>query len=266
MNIFYGLEEVEKLNDFIPRNSLVKADCFDMFPYIADESINMILADPPFGTTQSKWDKPFDLVALWEHYKRIIKPNGAILLFGQTPYDKILGCSNLEMLKYEWIWEKTQATGYFNAKKSPMKAHENILVFYKKPPTYNPQKTTGHKPINSYTKKASVANKTDVYGKVKKDVSGGGETDRYPRDVLKFSSDKQKTKLDGTIHPNQKPVALMEYFIKTYTNEGDLVLDNCMGSGSTGVPCPDLKRDFIGIEKDAENKGYFETCIKRIIK
>lgn len=117
-------------------------------------------------------------------------------MFAQTPFDKVLGASNLKMLKYEWIWEKTQATGYFNAKKMPMKTHENILVFYKKTPKFYPQKTKGHKPINSYTKKAEVCNKTEIYGKVKQDISGGGETDRYPRSVQVFSSDKQKTKLD----------------------------------------------------------------------
>ena len=185
-------------------------DCLKIMETFPDKSFDAIMADLPYGTTQCKWDSPINLQHLWSHYKRLIKPNGVILLFAQTPFDKVLGCSNLEWLKYEWIWEKTQATGFLNAKKMPMKAHENVLVFYNKTPKYYPQKTTGHKPVNSYTKKAKVQNKTTLYGKVDKDVSGGGETDRYPRSVQIFASDKQKTKLDGTIHPTHKPVALME--------------------------------------------------------
>lgn len=183
------------------------------------------------------------------------------MLFAQTPFDKILGCSNLEWLRYEWIWEKTQATGFLNAKKMPMKAHENILVFYKNIPTYNPQKTFGHKPINSYTKRADVQNKTDIYGKVKKDISGGGETDRYPRSVQIFSSDKQKNKLNGTIHPTQKPLELIEYFIKTYSNENDIILDNVAGSGTTAVACEKLNRQYIVIEKEEK---YYNIILKRI--
>ena len=240
---------------------LLHGDCLELMKNIPDKSVDMILCDLPYGSTKCKWDIiiPFD--RLWSQYERIIKNNGAILLFAQTPFDKILGCSKLKLLKYEWIWEKTQATGFFNAKKMPMKAHENILVFYKNTPTYNPQKTEGHKPMNSYTTRADVQNKTEVYGKVSVDVSGGGNTDRFPRSVQTFSSDKQKTKLNGTIHPTQKPVALLEYLIKTYTLEGETVLDNCMGSGSTGVACQNLNRNFIGIEKDDK---YFEIAKQRI--
>ena len=194
---------------------------------------------------------------MWEHYERIIKPNGAILLFAQTPFDKVLGASKIDLLRYEWIWEKTQATGHLNSKKMPMKAHENILVFYKKLSTYNPQKTQGHKPINSYTKYLRTQNNTEIYGNMKKEISGGGETDRYPRSVLKFKSDKQTSKL----HPTQKPLAMMEYLIKTYTNENDLVLDNCMGSGTIGVACKNLNRRFIGIEQDEK---YFNIALERI--
>lgn len=152
---------------------LYKGDCLEVMIDIPDKSIDMILCDLPYGTTRCKWDSIIDLEKLWEQYNRIIKDNGAIVLFAQTPFDKVLGASNLKMLKYEWIWEKTQATGHLNAKKMPMKAHENILVFYKKLPTYNPQKTTGHKPINSYTKYISTQNKSDLYGKVNKEISGG---------------------------------------------------------------------------------------------
>lgn len=191
---------------------------------------------------------------LWEQYNRIIKDNGAILLFAQTPFDKVLGCSNLKMLKYEWIWEKTTATGHLNSKKMPMKAHENILVFYKKLPTYNPQKTTGHTKVHSYTKHQDDGSN---YGKTKIGISGGGSTERFPRDVQIFKSDKQKVSL----HPTQKPVALLEYLIKTYTNENELILDNCMGSGSTGVATINTNRRFIGIEKD---ENYFEIARNRI--
>lgn len=191
---------------------------------------------------------------MWEQLKRIIKPDGAIVLTAQTPFDKILGSSNIEQLKYEWIWEKTSATGHLNAKKMPMKAHENILVFYNKLPTYNPQKTTGHAPVHSYTKKDDADG--EIYGKTIS-VSGGGNTDRYPRSVLKFQSDKQKCSL----HPTQKPVALMEYLIKTYTNEGETVLDFTAGSFTTGVACVNLNRKFIGIEMD---KNYFDIGVNRI--
>lgn len=240
---------------------ILLGDCFDLMPNIADKSIDLICADLPYGTTKCKWDSVLPLDKLWKEYKRIIKDNGCILLFAQTPFDKVLGSSNLEWLKYEWIWEKTQATGFLNAKKMPMKAHENILVFYNNLPTYNPQKTFDHKPINKYTKKADVQNKTELYGNVTQDVSGGGETDRYPRSVQVFASDKQRNKLDGTIHPTQKPLALIEYLIRTYSNEGDLVLDNVAGSGTVAVACEKLNRNYIVMEKEEE---YYNIILKRI--
>lgn len=244
---FLDLDEVKR-NNSIPINSTIFGDCLEGMKLIPDGSVDMVLCDLPYEKIRAKWDKQLPIDKLWEQYNRIIKDNGAILLFAQTPFDKLLGASNLKLLKYEWIWEKTQATGHFNAKLMPMNAHENILVFYKNTPTYNPQKTTGHKPVNSYTKRASVVNKTEVYGKVKVDTSGGGETDRYPRSVLKFASDKQKNKLDGTIFSTQKPLALCEYLIKTYTNEGDLILDNTAGSGTTGIAAYNTKRNFIMFE------------------
>lgn len=236
---------------------LYKGDCLELMKDISDKSIDMILCDLPYGTTQNKWDSVIPLDKLWNEYCRIIKDNGAVVLFAQTPFDKVLGVSNLKMLKYEWIWEKTTATGHLNAKKMPMKAHENILVFYKKLPTYNPQKTTGHRPINSYTKYISTQNKTELYGKVNKEIVGGGGTDRFPRSVQIFKSDKQKVAL----HPTQKPIELLQYLIKTYTNENDVVLDNCMGSGSTGVACLNTNRKFIGIELDGK---YFDIAKERI--
>lgn len=276
---------------------LWKGNCLDLMENIPDKSLDMIFTDLPYGSTNCRWDniiplndyvsinnkiyyendyliyamqndnKSFEYhkkwfneykqTGLWNHYKRIIKDNGAILLFAQTPFDKVLGSSNLEMLRYEWIWEKTQATGHLNAKKMPMKAHENILVFYKKLPVYNPQMTEGHTPIHSYTKYISTQNNTEIYGRMNREISGGGETVRYPRSVLTFASDKQTC----YIHPTQKPLALCEYMIKTYTNEGDTVLDNCMGSGTIGVACKKHSRKFIGIELDEK---YFNIAKERI--
>jgi site-specific DNA-methyltransferase (adenine-specific) len=221
---------------------------------IESGSVDMVLTDPPYGTTACKWDSVIPLEPMWEQLKRIIKPNGAIVLSAQSPFDKVLGFSNLPMLKYEWIWEKPAATGHLNAKKMPMKAHENLLVFYNKLPTYNPQKTQGHKPVNSYTKQNNSDG--ECYGNTVS-VSGGGNTDRYPRSVQVFSSDKQKLKL----HPTQKPVALMEYLIKTYTNPGETVLDFTAGSFTTGVACVNLGREFIGIEMDND---YFNIGVSRI--
>jgi site-specific DNA-methyltransferase (adenine-specific) len=260
MKLYNNIDEL-KSEELLSPNSLVCSDCFDAMKYIEDKSVDMILADLPFGTTQCKWDSVLPLDELWIHYKRIIKDNGAILLFGQTPFDKVLGCSNLGWLKYEWIWEKTQATGYFNAKKMPMKSHENILVFYENLPKFNPQKTSGHKPINKYTKRIDIQNKTELYGKVNKQISGGGETDRFPRSIQVFSSDKQKTKLDGTIHPTQKPVALLEMLIRSYTDENDIVLDNTAGSSSTAIACIKTNRKWIMIEKE---KKYFDLSLRRI--
>jgi len=245
---------------------LYKGDCLDVMPTLSEKSVDMILCDLPYGTTQCKWDIiiPFEL--LWEQYNRLITDNGVIVLFGSEPFSSILRTSNLPMYRYDWIWEKTQATGFLNAKRRPLVSHETISVFYRNQCLYMPQKTTGHKPINSYTKRAYIQNKTEVYGKVTKDISGGGETDRFPRSVIKFSSDKQKTKLDGTIHPTQKPVLLGEYLINTYTNKNNTVLDNTMGSGTFGVSAVNTNRNFIGIEKDCPTNAdkYFQIAIRRI--
>lgn len=240
-------------------NSILLGDCLELLKAIPDGSIDMILCDLPYGTTRCKWDSVIDLTRLWVEYRRVIKINGAIVLTAQTPFDKVLGASNLEMLKYEWIWEKTQATGHLNAKKMPLKAHENVLVFYKELPTYNPQKTNGHRPVNSYTKYVKTQNNTELYGEMKQEISGGGETDRYPRSVLLFSSDKQKS----CLHPTQKPVALFEYFIKTYTNEGDTVLDNCAGSGTTVEACINTNRNYIVMEKEEK---YFNIILDRALE
>lgn len=275
---------------------LLHGDCLELMKNIPDKSIDMIFTDLPYGTTNCKWDILIPLedyieingkylkyndflvqsykkgtsfkearkiwkeqknAGLWTHYKRIIKDNGVILLFAQTPFDKILGYSNLNMLRYEWIWEKTAATGYLNANKMPMKAHENILVFYKKLPTYHPQMTEGHEPVHAYTKRIEVQNNTEIYGKMSKQICGGGSTSRYPRSVLTFPSDKQTSHL----HPTQKPLGLCRYMIRTYTNKEDIILDNCMGSGTCGVAAIMEGRRFIGIEKELK---YVEISAERI--
>lgn len=217
-----------------------------------------------------------DLDKLWKQYKRIIKKNGCIALWAQAPFSHVLALSNLSQYRYEWIIEKTKATGHLNAKKMPMKAHENILmfgdfpeefvqqedtqetiqVFYKKLPKYNPQMSEGHAPVHGYTKHT---NDGSNYGKTKSGISGGGSTQRYPRDVLRFKWDTQKLSL----HPTQKPVEACRYVISTYTDEGDTVLDSCMGSGTIGVAAKQLRRNFIGIEKE---KDIFLTAKQRIEK
>lgn len=243
------------INDVVKENyTLLHGDCLERMKEIPDGSVDLVLVDLPYGTTQNKWDSVIDLEAMWLELDRICHSRTPKVMFAQTPFDKVLGCSNLKELKYEWVWEKTTATGHLNAKKMPMKAHENILVFYDKLPTYNPQKTSGHKPANSYTKHQDDGSN---YGKTKVGVSGGGQTDRYPRSVQVFKTDKQQVSL----HPTQKPVALLEYLINTYTNDGDTVLDFTMGSGSTGVACLNTNRKFIGVEMD---DGYFNIAVERI--
>lgn len=232
-------------------------DCLDVMPKnIDDKSIDMIFCDLPYGTTNCKWDSVIDLNKLWSEYERVIKDDGAILLFAQTPFDKVLGASNLKLLRYEWIWEKTSATGHLNAKKMPMKAHENILVFYKKLPTYNPQKTFGHERKVSTPEHKRNCIESNVYNNGQK-MTGYDSTERYPRSVQIFSSDKQKVKL----HEAQKPLDLIEYMIRTYTNEGDLILDNAAGSGTVGIGAISLKRKSILIENDPK---IFKICCNRV--
>lgn len=231
---------------------LLCGNCLEIMKYIPDEYIDMILCDLPYGTTKNKFDVCIDLEALWKEYRRVIKKRGCIALFAQTPFDKVLGASNLEMLKYEWIWEKPLATGRLNCNFAPLKAHENILIFSKSAASYvkdknnamiyNPQFSDG-KPYITKTKSPST-NYDMKYQKVGLVTNNKGT--RYPRSVIKFAHDTKR------IHPTQKPVALLEYLIKTYTNENDIVLDNCFGSCSTGVACVHTHRNFIGIEKNRE--------------
>lgn len=247
---------------------LQQGNCLDLMKSLEDKSVDLILCDLPYGTTRNKWDSVLALELLWEQYNRIIKDRGAILLFAQTPFDKVPGVSNLENLRYEIIWQKTAPTGFLNAKKMPMKAHENILVFYKKLPTYNPQMTQGHpRKVSSKESRAKsverqklkVDNKDSNYNFYGESAEGYDSTERYPLSVQVFAKDQQRE----NYHPTQKPVALLEWLIKTYSNEGDLVLDNCMGSGSTGVACVNLNRNFIGMELTEQ---YFEIAKERIEK
>ena len=229
-------------------SALIHGDCLEIMQTLPDSCVDMVFCDLPYGTTMNEWDTliPFDL--LWGAYRRVVKQNGAIVLTAQPPFDKVLACSNLDMFRYEWIWEKNKATGHLNAKKMPMKAHENVLVFYRKLPTYNPQMTDGHKPMNAMKPKQNIPKPERLrnYNHVAQhNGNPGGSTQRCPRDVLRFpvinNDDPCK------FHPTQKPIGLIEYFIETYTNPGDLVLDNCMGSGATCIASNNIGRRYIGI-------------------
>lgn len=233
---------------------LLNGDCLKLLPLIPDNSVDMILVDLPYGTTQNGWDSVIPLDTLWAEYNRICKPNAAMVFTAQPPFDKILGASNIKNLKYEWIWHKNKATGHLNAKKMPMKAHENILVFYRKLPTYNPQKTSGHVPRNGTLPEHQQEGVKRNYNCDKTVANPGGQTDRYPRSILEIPVMNNDNK--RKVHPTQKPVELMRYLIRTYTNEGDVVLDNTMGAGTTGVACKMDNRDFIGMEMDEEYYRY----------
>ena len=225
---------------------------------IPDKSIDCIITDLPYGqTARNKWDSVIPFEPLWKQYKRVIKDNGAIILFGNGMFTAELMMSNKSMWRYNIIWEKTQPTGFLNAKKMPLRSHEDICVFYKKPPTYNPQKTIGHiRKVSKAEHKIGCKNTSDYgeHGLITYD-----STERYPKSVWKFAKDIQKSAL----HPTQKPVALVEELIKTYTNEGEIILDSCMGSGTTGVAALNLHRRFIGIEM---YEKYFEISKNRIEK
>jgi site-specific DNA-methyltransferase (adenine-specific) len=239
------------MNKETSKTQLYQGDCLEVMKSIPDGSVDMVLMDPPYGTTACKWDSVIPLESMWEQLKRIIKPNGAIVMTASQPFTTTLIASNMKMFKYCWVWEKTMATGGLLAKSRPMKAHEDISVFYNKQPTYNQQRGDGE----AYSRKEGVK-KGSVIG----DKEGGYVTKsnggRCPRSVVKIANPNA-----GSLHPTQKPVALMEYLIKTYTNEGETVLDFTMGSGTTGVACVNTGRKFIGIELDED---YFEIAKSRI--
>ena len=249
---------------------LIQGDCLEKMKDIPDKSIDMILCDLPYGTTKCKWDVVIPFDKLWEQYNRVVKPNGGIALFGNEPFSSALRLSNLFAYRYDWYWQKDKAANFLFGNKMPLKVIEVISVFYSALPTYNPQKEINPKGVS----KRHLSPNPSKISKNVKEVMGGSwketemdETQNYhgkhyeadkllPKQLVYFSREQR-----GKVHPTQKPVALAEYLIKTYTNEGDLVLDNCMGSGTTGVACKNLNRNFIGIEKDPE---YFKIAEKRI--
>jgi site-specific DNA-methyltransferase (adenine-specific) len=237
---------------------LVQGDCLELMKNIPDKSIDMILCDLPYGATQNKNDKPLPFDELWKQYRRIIKDNGAIILFAQGTFYVDLINSNRKMFRYDLVWDKELKSGFLNANRMPLRQHEQIAVFYKKLPTYNPQFTQG-KPLHSKGKNyMNKPIKNQNYGRfVATDDSRKGSTERYPTSIIKIA----KSHPSISKHRTEKPVALCEWLIKTYSNKNDIVLDNCMGSGSAGVACINTSRNFIGIELD---KGYFDIAKKRI--
>ena len=233
---------------------LIQGDCLEEMKNIPDGSIDMVLTDPPYGTTACKWDSVIDFDKMWEQLNRIIKLKGAIVLFGSEPFSSALRMSNIKNYKYDIYWKKEKPTNFFQLKKRIGKSTENIIVFYNKQPTYNPQKTKA----NSIVKNSPKGRHNSIITGINKRVLPYKDDGmRYPIDVLEIN----RIKLGSQIHPTQKPVALMEYLIKTYTNENETVLDFTMGSGTTGVACKNLNRDFIGIELDEK---YFNIAKERI--
>ena len=223
----------------------MQGNCLERMKEIPDGSVDMVLTDPPYGTTACKWDSIIPLEPMWEQLKRIIKPNGAIVMTASQPFTTTLISSNMKMFKYCWVWKKSKPTGHLNAKKQPLKTYEDIVLFYSKQCTYNPQ---GVRPTDKFVSRTNRGN----YGECSKTTRQ--TVTNYPRNIVEFPS------IDG-VHQTQKPVALMEYLIKTYTNEGETVLDFTMGSGTTGVAAQNLNRNFIGIELD---EGYFNIAKQRI--
>jgi site-specific DNA-methyltransferase (adenine-specific) len=238
---------------------LMQGDCLERMKEIPDGSVDMVLTDPPYGTTACKWDSIIPLEPMWEQLKRIVKPNGAIVMTASQPFTSILVCSNLKWFKYDTVYEKSHATGHLNANKMPMRKHESILVFYSKLPVYNPQKVK--KSLSNIRPDKRVAKTSECYGKFDPNSKRTEEKDvAFPTSINLFNN--STTGGDRGLHPTQKPVALMEYLIKTYTNEGETVLDFTFGSGTTGVACTNLNRNFIGIELD---DNYFNVGKERIL-
>lgn len=263
------------------RIDLRKGDCLEIMKNIPDKSINMILCDLPYGTTACAWDNVIPFEPLWEQYNRIIKDDGAIVLFGSEPFASRLRMSNIKMYKYDWIWEKQKASNFMGAKHQPLKYHENICVFSKAKHNYYPQRyrvleleeieKMSHSELKEMFEKRdydrfgkvdrrktinnNITNKEHIGNKIKRTRSAD-DGYRYPKSVIKINKSINKN-----LHPTEKPVELLEYLIKTYTNEGETVLDNCMGAGSAGIACINTKRNFIGIELD---EIYFEIAKRRM--
>ena len=238
----------------IELNKIYNEDCLEGMKRIPDGSVDMILCDLPYGTTKLKWDSIIPLEPLWEQYERIIKDNGAIVLTARQPFTSMLITSNEKMFRQTWVWDKVIGVNFMNAKKMHTQGFEDICVFYRKLPTYNPQMEEGE-PFKD-SRKTKHRTKTEALGSRAKYTPQDNIGTRYPKGIIRFSARNNKP-----LHPTQKPVALFEYLIKTYTNEGETILDNCMGSGTTAIACLNTKRNFIGFEL---NKEYFEIAQNRI--
>jgi DNA modification methylase len=235
--------------------NLYQGDCLEVMKEIPDKSIDMVMTDPPYGTTNCKWDTVIDLDLMWTQLKRIIKPKGAIVLFGSEPFSSHLRISNIKQYKYDWIWQKSQLTGHLNAWKRPMKETEDILVFSQGATKYYPL-LSDRDPKNIRPRSTRMKEQSSCYGPQQAEYQPKCPRDKnMPRTIVKFNN------VQGNVHPTQKPVALMEYLIRTYTNKFETVLDFTMGSGTTGVAARNLARYFIGIELDA---GYYEIAKDRI--
>jgi len=231
-------------------------DCLDVMQGIPDGSVDAVICDPPYGTTACKWDSVIPFEPMWAQLKRIVKPNGAIVLMASQPFTSALVMSNVKMFKYCWVWEKTMASNFAQCKKAPFKKHEDICVFYKRQPLYNPQMQSGKAYVDARCNGSRAASVGSLKTVIRSSIDNNGT--RYPSSVQKFSNGN-----NGNVHPTQKPVALMEYLIKTYTNPGETVLDFTMGSGTTGCAAANTARRFIGIERDPD---YFTVAQARIQK
>lgn len=245
-------------------NNIYLGDCLDLMPQIPDKSVDMILCDLPYGTTACKWDVVIPFDKLWKEYNRITRVNGAILLFGSEPFSSALRFSNIDNYKYDLYWFKNQASGAMLAKKQPMRAIETISVFYESQPTFNPQMIERtEQELKRFSKKSVITTGTEIDNRkfsYTRDRENGKF--KYPNNVLQHKTVFNRSR-EKTAHPTQKPVELCEYLIKTYTNEGNLVLDNCIGSGTTCLAAKNLNRKFIGIEKEGK---YFEIAKERLEK
>lgn len=240
--------------------SLHFGDCFELLPkHVVDHSVDFLFTDPPYGITQNAWDRPINLFLFWQMVNRALKPNGVVAVFAAQPFTSKLLLSNEKAFQYEWILHKTKKTGFLNAGKAPLRSHESVLIFAQPGHLYQPQMTHGHKPVNSFTKKKNSDGTN--YGATKV-LSGGGQTTRYPESVLRVKW-IGSTSPERCGHPNQKSVAVCETFVKTYTKPGMLVVDPYMGSGTTGIACKNLGRDFVGFEN---HKPYFDKAMHRLGK
>ncbi len=236
----------------LEENKIHLGDCLDLMPSIPSKSVDMILCDLPYGTTACEWDSIIDMGRLWQEYERVIKDNGAIVLTANAKFTFLLGASNIKLLRYKWVWMKTRKTMFIQANKMPLRQHEDVLIFYKSLPTYNPQMTRGKPYIQKHSIKDNTSNQIGNPNLHRKTTVNNGEY--FPSDIIEIEH-------DIGFHPTQKPVALFEYLIRTYTNENELVLDNCSGSGTTAVACMNTNRRFICIERD---ETYHKKSLERL--